>query len=64
MDWIKKASLITAIVFASGLLIYATSTESKNKITKAELGHLEKTNLLSLKYLKEYKVKDVENFKI
>ncbi len=30
----KKASLITAIVFASGLLIYATSTESKNKITK------------------------------
>ena len=34
MDWMKKASLITAIVFASGLLIYATSTESKNKITK------------------------------
>ena len=34
MDWIKKASLITAIVFASGLLIYATSTETKNKITK------------------------------
>lgn len=34
MNGIKKASLITAIVFASGLLIYATSTETKNKITK------------------------------
>jgi hypothetical protein len=34
MNGIKKASIITAIVFASGLLIYATSTETKNKITK------------------------------
>lgn len=34
MDWIKKASIITTVVFASGLLIYATSTETKNKITK------------------------------
>ena len=37
---------------------------SKNKISKAELGHLEKINLLSLKYLKEYKVKDIEKFKL
>lgn len=34
MNWIKKASIISAIVFASGLLIYATSTETKNRITK------------------------------
>jgi membrane-bound lytic murein transglycosylase D len=34
MDWIKKASVISAVVFVSGLLIYATSTETKNKITK------------------------------
>ncbi|KAB1156329.1 lytic transglycosylase domain-containing protein [Flavobacterium luteum] len=34
MNGIKKASLITAVVFASGLLIYASSTETKNKITK------------------------------
>jgi len=33
MNWIKKTALIASIVFASGLLIYATSTESKNKIT-------------------------------
>ena len=37
---------------------------SKNKISKAELGHLEKLNLLSLKYLKEYKVKNIEKFKL
>jgi len=37
---------------------------SKNKISKAELGHLEKINLLSLKYLKEYRVKDIEKFQL
>jgi membrane-bound lytic murein transglycosylase D len=33
MDWIKKTTLIVSIVLVSGFLIYATSTESKNKIT-------------------------------
>lgn len=33
MNRIKKISIIASIVLASGLLIYATSTESKNKIT-------------------------------
>ena len=34
MNWIKKTALIVSIVLVSGLLIYATSTESKNKITR------------------------------
>lgn len=33
MNWIKKIAIIASIVLGSGLLIYATSTESKNKIT-------------------------------
>ncbi|PWA05377.1 lytic transglycosylase domain-containing protein [Flavobacterium psychrotolerans] len=33
MNRIKKISTIASIVLASGLLIYATSTETKNKIT-------------------------------
>jgi membrane-bound lytic murein transglycosylase D len=33
MNWIKKTGIIALIVLASGILIYATSTETKNKIT-------------------------------
>ncbi len=33
MNWIKKTTLIGAIVLISGAFIYATSTETKNKIT-------------------------------
>ena len=33
MNLIKKAGIIASIVLASGVLIYATSTETKNKIT-------------------------------
>jgi membrane-bound lytic murein transglycosylase D len=34
MNWIKKTTLIGAIVLISGAFIYATSTETKNKITR------------------------------
>lgn len=34
MNWIKKTGIIASIILGSGLLIYATSTETKNKITK------------------------------
>ena len=37
---------------------------NKEKLTKPELGHLAKLNGLSLKYLKEYKVQNIQNFKI
>lgn len=37
---------------------------SKLKLNKPELGHLEKNNNLSLKYLKEYQIDTIENFKI
>ena len=33
MNWIKKTSIIASIVLVSGVLIYGTSTETKNKIT-------------------------------
>lgn len=33
MNWIKKATIIVSIIFLSGLFIYATSNEAKNKIT-------------------------------
>ena len=33
MNLIKKTSIIASIVLASGVLIYATSTETKNRIT-------------------------------
>nr|YP_009510884.1 ribosomal protein L3 [Gracilaria gracilis]AXI96557.1 ribosomal protein L3 [Gracilaria gracilis] len=35
-----------------------------NKLNKAEIGHLDKYNIPPLKYLKEYKVNSLENFKI
>nr|YP_010198648.1 ribosomal protein L3 [Gracilaria pacifica]UAD87064.1 ribosomal protein L3 [Gracilaria pacifica] len=35
-----------------------------NKLNKAEIGHLEKDNIPPLKYLKEYKVNSLKNFKI
>ena len=35
---------------------------NKNKLTKAELGHLNKAGAPALKYLKEYKVNSVSNF--
>lgn len=34
MNWIKKTGIIASVILGSGLLIYATSTETKNKITK------------------------------
>jgi large subunit ribosomal protein L3 len=37
---------------------------SKLKLNKPELGHLEKNNSLSLKYLKEYRINSIESFKI
>jgi large subunit ribosomal protein L3 len=37
---------------------------SKLKLNKPELGHLEKNNNLSLKYLKEYRINSIESFKI
>jgi large subunit ribosomal protein L3 len=37
---------------------------SKLKLNKPELGHLEKNNNVSLKYLKEYRIDSIENFKI
>nr|YP_009660613.1 50S ribosomal protein L3 [Corallina chilensis]QCS25561.1 50S ribosomal protein L3 [Corallina chilensis] len=37
---------------------------SNKKLSKAELGHLQKTNTTSLKYLKEYRVDSSEYFKI
>lgn len=37
---------------------------SKLKLNKPELGHLERNNHLSLKYLKEYRINTIENFKI
>lgn len=37
---------------------------SKLKLNKPELGHLEKNNHLPLKYLKEYRINRIENFKI
>lgn len=33
MNWIKKSTLLAAIILTSGALIYSTSTETKNKIT-------------------------------
>jgi large subunit ribosomal protein L3 len=37
---------------------------AKRKLTKPELGHLEKTNCLPLKYLKEYHVTDINQFSL
>nr|YP_009589145.1 50S ribosomal protein L3 [Corallina ferreyrae]QBL75661.1 50S ribosomal protein L3 [Corallina ferreyrae] len=37
---------------------------SNKKLSKAELGHLQKTNTTSLKYLKEYRVDSSKYFKI
>ena len=37
---------------------------SKLKLNKPEFGHLEKNNHLPLKYLKEYRIDTIENFKI
>lgn len=37
---------------------------NQNKLTKAELGHLYKSSLPPLKYLKEYRVTSVKNFYI
>lgn len=37
---------------------------SKLKLNKPEIGHLEKNNQLPLKYLKEYRIDTIENFKI
>jgi hypothetical protein len=34
MNWIKKTTLIGTIILISGAFIYATSTETKNKITR------------------------------
>jgi large subunit ribosomal protein L3 len=36
--------------------------QSKHKLTKPQLGHLEKANILPLKYLKEYRVIEDHNF--
>lgn len=35
-----------------------------NKLTKAQIGHLQKTGAPNLKYLCEYRVSSIENFKI
>jgi len=37
---------------------------NKNKLNKPELGHLEKINALPLKYLKEYRVENTQEYKI
>ena len=37
---------------------------SEKKLTQPELGHLQKSNIQPLKYLKEFKVDNVEDFKI
>lgn len=37
---------------------------SKTKLTKPELGHLEKSNILPLKYLKEYEVPNISDFEL
>lgn len=37
---------------------------NKNKLTKAQLGHLKTNNLPSLKYLKEYKISSFKELKI
>lgn len=39
-------------------------TVPKRKLTKPELGHLEKVNTLPLKYLKEYRVPNTDDFVI
>nr|YP_010198034.1 ribosomal protein L3 [Gracilaria multipartita]UAD86450.1 ribosomal protein L3 [Gracilaria multipartita] len=40
-------------------------TEAKsNKLSKAEIGHLNKYNIPHLKYLKEYRVNSLDNFEI
>ena len=36
----------------------------KHKLTKPELGHLGKTNISPLKYLKEYPIDNVEDFSL
>ena len=36
----------------------------KEKLTKAELGHLSKSTTMSLKYLKEYQMEDVNDFEL
>jgi large subunit ribosomal protein L3 len=37
---------------------------SKLKLTKPELGHLEKSNIVPLKYLKEYEVSNIQDFEL
>ena len=37
---------------------------SKEKLTKPELGHLQKGNIAPLKYLKEYQVSNIDDFKL
>lgn len=36
MNWIKKTSLIAAVVFVSGMLMYGTTYTAKNQVTTAE----------------------------
>ena len=37
---------------------------AKTKLTKPELGHLEKSNSIPLKYLKEYEVQNIQDFEL
>ena len=40
------------------------SRVSNNSLTKPELGHLQKSNISALKYLKEFHVNDIEDFEV